>query len=286
MKSLFSRFSTSFLEDFNQPFAVSVFCKAIVAYSVLRLVLVWPVVEIISQQPLFDYPTAFKAKYFFIPGLLAESSIQLFMGLCVLVWSAALWVRWNYVSAFLFFWLNLNLYRIDHPIVNGADIVVVMLSVWMMGMARWPLFQNVKGLQVILSNTCVLFAKFQVAFMYLISGWDKLITPSWRSGQAFEYIRHIDLFNPAFSGVLSQESIQVALSWATIAFELAFPVGVWFERSRLLFLILGVAFHLAIAFMLNLPDFGLVMILSYLVFLKDSDFTRMKNLFTLKQPQP
>lgn len=90
------------------------------------------------------------------------------------------------------------------------------------------------------------------------------------------YLTHYDpLFNPAFSDLLKGKVTQLVMGWLTIGFELGFVVLVWFKRTRILVLCIGVIFHLVIIVMLTLPDFGVIMILSYLVFMKDSDYRRI-----------
>jgi hypothetical protein len=60
-----------------------------------------------------------------------------------------------------------------------------------------------------------------------------------------------------------------------MGFELLF-VLVWFRPLRVPILITGVLFHLGIWIVMSLPDFALVMMVSYLVFLTDKDYTFLK----------
>jgi len=272
---LINRYSDWLLSDFHNPKAVRIFCKALVAYSILRLLLLWNVLTDISTYTPAEAPTGLMAKLVFLPSLLVEWDVSYFLMLCLAVWLTVFFLRWNYVLAILFFWLNLNLYRLDHSIVNGSDLVLVMLCLWAIGMERGSTDER-GGFQCLVFNFAVLLTQLQLAFIYFLSGWDKLVTSSyWRSGEAFGFIQTFTFFNPYFDAFLSPEPVRLVLAWAIILFELGFGIGIWFKRTRKAFIIAGILFHLMIIVVLTLPDFGIVMILSYLIFLKDSDYDKI-----------
>ena len=54
----------------------------------------------------------------------------------------------------------------------------------------------------------------------------------------------------------------------TIAIEGALPVALWFQRTRVWAIAIGVVFHAAIAWLMNITIFSLAMIASYLLFLE------------------
>jgi hypothetical protein len=283
MKSLLHRISHHWLSGFHHSKAVHVFCKALVAYSIIRLLLLWNLVQDIGHYSPVVLPANLVPRLVFYPGVLAEYSISYFLILCLIVWTGALIFRWNYVLAILFCWLNLNLYRIANPIANGSDLVLAMLSVWTIGMATLPAWKN-RELQNLIFNGSVFMAQLQIVFIYFLSGWDKLISGIWRSGEAFGYISSFTFSNPWFESLLGNSTIQIILSWAIIVFEIGFAVGIWFEKTRWYFLLIGIVFHLLIIVVLTLPDFGIMMILSYLIFLRDSDYDRIRKIFT-RSPQ-
>ncbi len=118
-----------------------------------------------------------------------------------------------------------------------------------------------------ISNFVLLLCRIQLALIYLLSGFNKLTSEAWRSGDAIYSIANLEyLNNPALSFHFN-ESMAMVLAWGVILFELAFPVLIWFRRFRIPVLFLGVCFHIGIIFFLSLPDFGVVMILTYSLFL-------------------
>lgn len=266
----------------NRPInklAPSVFCKTLVVYVLLRMLTNWSVSSHVAAQKLFDLPTAFMAKIVFWPSFWAMEHHSVFYGVGFMVLVVILFLPWNYIGAIFFFVFALNLYRLNYAISNGSDMIVSMLAFWSIGMAMRPAWNGKSGseVQCTMCTLAVILCQLQVAGIYFVSGWDKLMNGVWRSGEAFAYIQHYDpLFNPAFTSLLESTHIQWICSWLTIVFELAFAALVWFSRTRNYILMLGVLFHFVIIVMLSLPEFGLVMILSYLIFLKDEDYDRMK----------
>ena len=87
------------------------------------------------------------------------------------------------------------------------------------------------------------------------------------------------MFNPAFAGIFDNPAVQLILSWLTILFELAFAVLVWFKKTKIPMLVMGIVFHFFIWIVLSLPDFAAVMIVSYIIFLDDADLMRLTDRF-------
>ncbi|HEY3405696.1 MAG TPA: HTTM domain-containing protein [Ohtaekwangia sp.] len=286
MISLSANLADQYLSSFRNRKAVQIACKSLVAYVIIKMVLVWPLSGMITDIYYIPPPVNLIPRLLFWPSVFAMTHHDVFYVCSLAVLALSLFLPWNYMSGALFFWICLNLLRLHSSIINGSDLVVTMLAFWSIGMSVVPVFRSAKLriLQVAVFSLSVLFCQVQVAGIYLVSGWDKLWNTTWQSGEAFAYIAHFDsLINPWFVGSLSHKGIQFFLSWLTIVFELVFVVLIWFRKTRIPVLLVGVVFHLVIMIMLTLPEFGILMILSYLVFLEDSDYDRIRNVF--KRPQ-
>jgi hypothetical protein len=109
---------------------------------------------------------------------------------------------------------------------------------------------------------------FQVAVIYGCSGLWKFAYSVWRGGTAAHWAINLNSFH-RFPWPLPADAapLMAALTWFTLAFELLFPVLVWFRRTRPLALVLGVFLHLGLFFTLELGPFSLLMIASYIAFL-------------------
>ncbi len=231
-------------------------------------------------------PQSWFGKVMLAPAFLADVNINVFYSGIVVLLTSILFLRRHYITTSVFFWLTLNLYVVYLPFANGADMVLFMLAFWCIPIVTNPKFKSDTAMviQKAAYNVGVILCQLQIVFIYFISGWDKLITKSWQSGQAFDYVVNLNsMFNPAFSGMFDNPIVQLILSWMTIVFELAFAILVWWAQTRIPILVIGLLFHLFIWVVISLPDFASTMIVSYILFLKDADLKHLKFLFSHQQ---
>lgn len=277
--NILTQVSTQLTDTFRERLAVRVFIKALLLFTLVRVGTTWFLAGDLLADQRMVIPGTVIGKVLLAPSLLAERNIDLFYGGLVAFLVVALILKPNYITNAVFFWLVLNLYRVNLPVANGSDIVLLVLAAWCIPLGAYPIFNNekVKVLQVTGFNLCRKLLQLQIVIIYLISGMDKLLAPAWRSGDAMAYIAHLDtMFNPVWAPLFENEAVNFILSWCTILFELCFAL-VWFKKTRLLILGAGVLFHIFIWLTLNLPDFA-VFGVAYLVFLKDSDYSRVQSL--------
>lgn len=110
--------------------------------------------------------------------------------------------------------------------------------------------------------------RLQVVTVYLFSALNKLQGTTWPDGTAVYYaLRHDAFAGPGLDAFVQAWPMAAAvLTWGGLAYQCAFPLLIWFVPLRKYLLVAGVAFHLFIAVMMGLPDFGLAMVLSYVVY--------------------
>lgn len=269
-------------DTFREPASTRIFFKTLVAYALIKLMLMWPVCRIVLQYHTLSLPRSLPGKIFMAPAFLANQypDVFFFAGTCLLV--VLLVVRPTIILNLLFFWVTFNLYAVGFPVTDGSDVVLILLSFWSIPLAH-PDFTKSKNQRVIrttLFNIGRLFCQFQIVVIYTVSGLDKIRSESWLTGEAFRYVEHLDfLFNPVFNGVFANPVLNLVFSWSTLLFELLFAALIWNNKTRLPIIITGTVFHLFIWIVLSLPDFGLIMILSYLIFLRDSDYEKIRSWF-------
>jgi len=266
---------TKLSADFHQRKAVTIFCKTLLCFTLFKIIFLWKICITIVAYQHFSWPRSWVGKIIFLPSVLAGDHLHIVYSAFLVLLIVGIIVPWNYFSAILHFWIVANLYRITLPITSGADQVHFMISLAMIGMAATPRACNARwqALQVIVYNVTVFTGQCIIVSIYLLSGWDKLITPSWRTGEAFRMIANLQyMIHPVVQPLLGNSTVNFILAWTTIVFELAFVMMVWFRKTRLPILGIGILFHLIIAVALNLYGFSLIMILSYMIFLKDEDY--------------
>jgi len=280
LRKYIERISAYFEDDFREPASVRIFFKALVIYTLVKMILIWPVCRVMMSHHTLSLPSSIPGRIFLAPAFLANRYPDIFfvLGICLVL--AMLFVRTGMALRALFFCLTFNLYIVGFPVSDGADVVLFMLGLWSIPLAQPGQFKSpaIQLIRTVLFNLALFFAQLQIIFIYAVSGLDKLLNETWRSGKAFAYIEHLEfLYNPVFPGIFGNPFWNVIFSWSTMLFELLFTLLIWNSRIRLPLLLVGTVFHLFIFVVLSLPDFSVIMILSYLIFLRDSDYRKIKS---------
>ena len=269
-----------FTDEFRQPRATHIFFKGLVLYTLVKIVLAWQISAAMVANHNLPAPGSWAGKILLLPTMLAGINVHAFYFAAMTLLVLAFLLKPYYVTRLLFFYLTFNLYVINLPIANGSDIVLFMLSFWSILMGRFPsiTIQRKTDYQKMIFNLGLVLCQLQIVNVYLVSGLDKLFSETWRSGESLAYITHLDFYyNPVLPEMFENDSINFILSWCTILFELLFVALVWTKRARLPILAIGVLFNLFVWIVLSIPDFALLMIISFLIFLKDEDYDKLKK---------
>lgn len=266
MSNLTTRFVNYVRHAELNGFWISLYCKALYGFLGLKLIALSPVIEDVSRYAPFTFGSL-KGYLLYAPLALARPDLNWFVYALALLIVVGLWVRTNYLTGFLIFWFSLSLSRLCLPVQNGSDVVLnlfLFLGIFMSG--NPSLRSGWSDYQLIISRLVILVAMIQLSLIYFISGLDKLLSESWRSGNAIDSIANLTFyFNPLVDIEMSS-GLRMVLCWTVIAFELTFALLIWFRRARKTLIIIGVIFHLLIIALLGLVDFGLVMIVTYSIY--------------------
>ncbi len=261
----------------REPLAAWVFMKALFLVALGKLISLWFASDVVFAYFAKPVPESWITGIILSGSTLGGHSIDLFLGIFAAFLVFALIFQLDYRINFAFLWFELNYFRALYPLTNGSDYLMLAFAMLAIPLASRPGYASAR-FQIVstgLFNFFRILIQVQILSVYFINGWDKLTNPAWRSGDAFEYIAHLEtMFHPAFGPLLKSEAMQFTLSWMTIGFELLFIPLVLIARTRLAILAVGVGFHIVIWLMFGLPGFAWVMIVSYAIFLKDRDFDR------------
>jgi hypothetical protein len=108
----------------------------------------------------------------------------------------------------------------------------------------------------------------QLGILYLASFCFKIRGSTWRNGTALYYALHLrEVRQFPVPHFVYQPSLLRLGSWSVLAFELLFPLLVWFRPFRKPVLIAGIVFHLCLEYCLNVPMFQWDVLASYVLFL-------------------
>ncbi|MEO8470569.1 MAG: HTTM domain-containing protein [Chryseolinea sp.] len=269
-------------EGYSSRIASSIFFKAIAFYTFIKIVLLWKVTSTVAQWHHVEFPKSWSlSKLFLLLSFGVSFDPSLFFIGALLLLAVTIWQGPNYLTNVLLCWICINLYTINFATGDGSDLNLLILSIYALPLADRPRLKNEIGNhgQVILFNASRILIRCHVAFIYLNSGVDKMLSDSWRSGDALNRIRHYEgLFNPTFPNFLQSGGWDTFFSWATIATELTIALLIWIKPLRAAVLVLAILFHLMIWWMVTLPDFAIVMIVSLLIFVDDDQYTWLQNL--------
>ncbi len=123
--------------------------------------------------------------------------------------------------------------------------------------------------------------RLQLLLAYAATGLHKLTGAHWIDGTALGIAATDQAFGPAW--LASFPLLCTLATWMILAFQLTFPLAIWFRRLRLLWLIGGALFHLATTVWMDIPEMGLAFIACYPIW---CDGSVAKQAALLREPKP
>jgi uncharacterized membrane protein YphA (DoxX/SURF4 family) len=273
MMSEYLKYAVEFIQkDLPDRRASVYFCKGLYLFVILKILFLWNIIPDIMTYKPYELSTPIR-KLVYLPLELAQWNLTTYLIITLLVLLTALFIKLNYVTSLLIFWISFCLSKLTQPVTNGSDLVLNLFLFLSIFLGYRPLFLKpyvLKDAQNLVSNSSLLFCKIQFVLIYLLSGMDKLFSEAWRSGDAIFSITHLKFYFNSNLPTPNSKSLFQILAWLVIIFEIGFPVLIWVRKIRTLVLIVGVLFHGIIIYFLNIPDFGIIMIIPYLLFIKFS----------------
>lgn len=119
--------------------------------------------------------------------------------------------------------------------------------------------------------------QIQLSVGYLSAVWHKIQGASWRDGTAVAYALRIqDVARFPVPDVLTRSVVVTeALTFGTLAVELALGILVWNRAVRPWVMAAGVLMHLGIEYAIVVGFFGIAMVVAYTAFLAPATATRL-----------
>ncbi len=143
----------------------------------------------------------------------------------------------------------LILQRFQGPYNGGSDRMGL-LVLWSLALAE---LMPTRPLQELLFG----YLGAQLMLSYFVSGAVKIVNPDWRSGWALADVFRFSAY-PVSEGLRAwaeRPQVLLAMSWAVMGFELAFPLTMLWRPALIAGLIVAAAFHLANACLFGLNRF-------------------------------
>lgn len=184
------------------------------------------------------------------------------------------------LAAFAAWFLHVGFFQRNFSVVFGADLIG---GIWLFYLAMGKnnayfsvlnlLNKSRKVSLDIFSSAAARLIQIHLALIYAYTGWEKLKGASWWEGSSlWTVLANPQLATLDFTWTAGFPLMIAALVYLTLIFEIYFIALVWLPKFRNWFLVSGVLFHLGIAATVGLWEFSLIMIASYAVFMKDSEW--------------
>lgn len=185
--------------------------------------------------------------------------------------------KWHRLSAVAVFLSTAILFTGAHLYTTGGHNLLKLFLLYFILIPDKP----GTAVQNALGNLFLLACKIQIALVYLFAGLYKIHGTHWLNGEALYYVLSIREFShPTLQKFLLNVPFLLKVgTWIGLGYQLLFPVLVWFKVTKKPLLLVGIAFHLFVAFGMGLPDFGIFMVLSYSMFVNDKTASRWLNKF-------
>lgn len=174
----------------------------------------------------------------------------------------------SYLTNFLLWILVLNFQNFLYPTLTAGDYLLNQLLflniLFSNRQSRFGIWNEIK---TAFHNSGLLAIKIQICLGYFLAAWFKLTDNDWMNGTAVYHIFQVYEYSNDFFKSLPIQLCSV-LTYATIVYQLLFPVFIWFRKFKIYFFSFGIIQHLLIAFGMGLFSFGIIMVICYILFLK------------------
>lgn len=168
----------------------------------------------------------------------------------------------------MLWFLILNLHNKMYFGLSGGNILLNQFLLFNCFINKKPPEGKSREILYFFENFSILALRVQVMILYLVSALFKLQHEEWLNGKALIQVMqtaHFSAFEINTSNFLV-EGLLFFLNYVVLAFQLFFPLAVWWKRINRSFLWLGIFMHLFIGWFMGLPEFAFIMLLGYFYF--------------------
>jgi hypothetical protein len=288
-----NKMSESWTGDFRYPYSRTLYLKAVALYLLFHFFVFWlPNASDYwgAERLLLPYYKTTNPLLFPF-NLLEKYTFEVLWKLFFFsIFPLCLWVLWQPLSWWVWaciYFVTANLFHATAALQNAGMntlLISLLLNLFMVPLPfefrslRFSWFRNA------LSHLGFFMILFQVVLLYLVASIAKLEGSKWMEGTAFYYVLMNDMYShPFFRDAFAGRTWLIqGVSWFTLAFQLSFPVLVWFRYSKILLLFLGMVFHLMILWVMGIEDFGLIMMMLYILFLGEERVKKIMDFLRLR----
>jgi len=182
----------------------------------------------------------------------------------------------GYTNAMLrfFTWiLFVNIHYANFEISNGGWHLLHHLFLLSIFLFHVPEKERSKSASAkrLLHNLGFYFIWIQISILYLTAGFHKLLGTYWLNGEALMLTLSMEEFSLPYIMRLAESNtwyFQLG-TWGSLLYQILFPFLIWIRRLRPILLAIGLVFHLSVAFIVGVTDFGLILVGVYSIFIPE-----------------
>jgi hypothetical protein len=172
------------------------------------------------------------------------------------------------------------------PLTSGHTIMVAVLFclIWA-DCSGWPSVDAWRrrrslslGMPLLQPIWPLRLMRIQMAVMYMTSGLFKLLGPGWRSGSTVYYATTQNIYGRVLHVYPVPEGLGwmlTALSYATVAWEITFPLMMLHRVTRTAAVLVGVGLHLGVGATMEVGPFSLMILMCYSAFISPDQARRV-----------
>lgn len=193
------------------------------------------------------------------------------------------------ISAVLIYFFTVNLFLKGYLMFTGGEVLISILLFYFIFIQRSNSGRGepitFSPLQNLLNNTFYWVVLIQICLVYVMSTLYKLNDPAWVNGDALMYISRVDVFSGGFMRLLFEDNPTLSMigTYGVLLYQGLFPLLIWVKKIKVPYLILGVIIHLMIALAMGIFTFGIVMIITYILFLDQGQVKGVKNRLRIRK---
>lgn len=296
MKALLNKYlgqaEIFFTVQVNQPNTILLFKKAIYLHVFINGLILLPIATQIwspDANLIHYHPDGFRIAFINCLSNPALNNYYLFfvIGQLVSCVIAVIGFAKRLMSTLIYF-LSASLYFNAGVIQNGGTNLLLIILFYLI-FANEDAEKHASEKRRLTDRTFTNFAflaiQIQVCILYFVSAIYKLFGAHWMDGSALYYILNIDEYTAPWVQhyIANTDWLTIPVTYFTLFFQLAFPITVWIKKLKTVTVIIGIAFHVLIIFMMGLTDFGLIMLLIYILFLSDKKSDRILSKLKLSR---
>lgn len=248
------------------------FRRSVYALLLLKMLSIWPEIDMFYRHAIsVGKGSLLPYELMFLPAFYDYYNVY-WLVVCAIV-AYAIYHKGNSWLSMAVFIIGINYLSLEFKAINFGDKLLNFLMFMLIFVREGAVKHSIRQM---VNNAVLLIIEVHFCLLYFLNAYGKVIRPFWRNGSFFKdiwsmsYYANVNLIPDWFFNPI----LQLLTAWSVIIFEFIFPVLIWFKPYRKPLIFIGVLFHLGIAILLSLPDFGISMMVVYVLFF---DFKKANN---------